>query len=378
MKNSLVFEIPFSGFCGMTFINCFTSIYLFLENIAAGGIGSECRHIGGLPCGGRDGCDGRDICGKGGNTSNAMHDKYFFLFDTICGRSSLRSRFDGKPTKAEKMICETDFYDGGTKNNIDFLFGFTGYSYRKITDSREFKSAIVKSVDAGKPVIAKVKDGENRFRVVTGYDSDALICPNFACAQKKPASPPLYEELDTLYIIGESIAPRFSLSDSLERIRRIMEYNTTKNFWNGYLEKFGAYPANTAYSVNAQTNISQDEEKARMKRVTEAMRQTADCYSFAELFRNLGDIKGPPVYAGVNDINKLRDPKFRQLVLKISEQCYNQTHSLAQALISLDEYTDLPENASGFFGELVRLAISRIAKNDEDVLDAVKEIISKL
>jgi len=60
----LNFNIPFSGFSGTTFINCFASAYLFLEGIA----GEEQENI-------------------------------FMLFDTMCGRSALRCRFDGEPTE---------------------------------------------------------------------------------------------------------------------------------------------------------------------------------------------------------------------------------------------------------------------------------------
>ena len=84
------------------------------------------------------------------------------------------------------MICETDFYDGGTENNIEFLFGFAGYEYRLLTDSTVFKSEIIASIDANKPLIAKVKTGDRRFRVISGYNNDTLLCPDFSNAQQKP------------------------------------------------------------------------------------------------------------------------------------------------------------------------------------------------
>ena len=37
MKKKLAFNIPFSGFAPTTFINCFASAYMFLENIEAVG-----------------------------------------------------------------------------------------------------------------------------------------------------------------------------------------------------------------------------------------------------------------------------------------------------------------------------------------------------
>ena len=117
MKNEIKFNIPFCGFAGTTFINCFTSAFMFLEDISVGSADYYCPQLNGIPC---NSCGN---CQKGGNTPISMQEKYFFLFDTICGRSSLRCCFDGKPPEPEKMICETDFYDSGTDNNIDFLFG---------------------------------------------------------------------------------------------------------------------------------------------------------------------------------------------------------------------------------------------------------------
>ena len=76
----------------------------------------------------------------------------FFLFDTMCGRSSLRCRFDGELTEIHRTICEIGFYDGGAQDNIDFLFGFAGYAYSKITEG--FDRAIAASMDAGRPAIA--------------------------------------------------------------------------------------------------------------------------------------------------------------------------------------------------------------------------------
>jgi len=122
MKKELPFKIPFSGFAAMTFLNCFASVYLFLENITGD---SEykyaCRTKEGQPC---------DGCGNCRDTPAGVQEKHFFLFDTVCGHSALRCRFDGERTSMEKEICETDFYDGGTEYTVDFLFGFAGYAYK--------------------------------------------------------------------------------------------------------------------------------------------------------------------------------------------------------------------------------------------------------
>ncbi len=87
-----------------------------------------------------------------------------------------------------------------------------------------FRAAITASLDAGRPVIAKVKSGEGRFRVITGYDGDALISPDYANAQRRPQGAPAYDELAALYLIGDKVQPRYTLKDGLERIVTVMTY----------------------------------------------------------------------------------------------------------------------------------------------------------
>ena len=81
MKKKLAFTIPFSGFAPTTFINCFASAYMFLENIeAVGETEYDCQLLENGQCSG---------CGNCGRTPVAMQERYFFLFDTMCGHSSL-------------------------------------------------------------------------------------------------------------------------------------------------------------------------------------------------------------------------------------------------------------------------------------------------
>lgn len=93
------------------------------------------------------------------------------------------------------MIGETDFYDGGTDNNIEFLFGYAGYEYHQLTDSIVFKNKIIESIDKGIPVIARVITGDGHIRVITRYDNDTLISPDFANVQQKPIGAPFTTNL---------------------------------------------------------------------------------------------------------------------------------------------------------------------------------------
>jgi len=344
MKNELQFKVPFTGFCSTTFISCFTAVYMFLENLAVES-GYDCKRKDGLQC---------DDCGN-----CQKQDRYFFVFDTMCGHSSLRCRFDGEPTEMERLICEAGFYDGGTDDNIDFLFGYAGYEYRKLVTPAEFESAIAASVNAGKPVIAKVKTGEDRFRVIIGYDDGALIGPDYDNAQRKPEAPLTYGEIDAIYVFGGKTEPRFGVLDGLERIRRIKEYNIKENLWGGYTEKMGLYTADSL------RNADENEKKARMKRVAETMWHTFNCHNFAEVFRN-------------DYIAELCDPALAAPRKKIGGPCFGYTHDLAWALIGLEACADWSKHAAGYFGEMVELTLSQIAKNDVAALEAVNEIISFL
>jgi hypothetical protein len=139
--------------------------------------------------------------------------RYFMLFDTMCGSAALRRRFDGEPTEMQKTIgdrvCGTDY-------TVDFLFGFAGHEYRKSTDTAKFKDEVITSIDAGRPIIAKVKSNiSGLFRVITGYDGNKLLCPDYKNAGNPPKKAPRYDELEALYIIGKKIKPRYVLKDSL-------------------------------------------------------------------------------------------------------------------------------------------------------------------
>ena len=365
MKNQLPFNIPFCGFCGTTFINCFTSAFMYLRGIDVGGYDYDCVQRQGVSC---NSCGN---CGHGGSTPIAVQEKYFFLFDTLCGRSSLRCRFDGRPTDMQRMICETDFDDGGTDDNIDFLFGLAGYDHRHATDAGAWLADITVAIDAGKPVLAKVKDGDERFRVLTGYDGDALICPDFTNAQQKPEAAPCLGDIEALYLFGEKTAPRFTVLDGLRRIRQVMTYNAREDLWGGYIEKMGLY------TNDSLGRCGIEEKKTRMKRVTETMWHTFNCHNFAEVFRQY--LKGnAAVYDGIADMSSLKHPAFQPLWQRISGPGYGCTHDLAWALIGLEECVDWSRHAAGYFGEMVELTLSRIAQNDADVLDAIEQAMAIL
>jgi hypothetical protein len=253
---------------------------------------------------------------------------------------------------------------------VEFLFGFICYEYRKAIDSAGFKADIAASIDAGRPVIVKVKSGKGLFRVITGYDGDSLINPDYSNAQNKPEGMLEYDVLEALYIIGEKIEPRYTLKDSLERIKKVMGYNISGKLWSGYTEKMGLYTSDSFGGVDI------DGKKARMKRVAATMWHTFNCHNFAEVFRHCRD--GGTAYDRVSDMKKLREPEFKELCNKIGGECYGYTHDLAWALIGLEERADWTAHYAGYFGEMTELTLSQIEKNDEKALDCINRIIELL
>jgi len=361
----LSFPYPFTGFREVDFLNCFTCALMFLENVDLGGTDYQCRKMEGK------GCNSCYNCSKGGSTPAWVQEQYFFLFDTMCGRSALRLRFDGEPTQMQLRIGETEESGCGTGETVDFLFGFAGYGYRKATSN--FMAEIIASIEAGKPVIARVKAGAGRHRLITGYDGKKLLEPDYKGAQKppNPKKPVKYEELEALYIIGEKTQPRYTLKDGLARIVEVMEYNAREKLWEGYFEKIGMYTADSICKADTK------EKQARLKRVAETMEHTWNCHNFAEVFRRYGE-SGAEVYDDVGDMKKLRAPELKEILDRLGHS-NGYTHDLAWALVGLNQTADWKGHVyrTGYFGEMAELTLCQIKKNDELVLEIIKQVLEQ-
>jgi hypothetical protein len=329
------FNVPFSGFAGTSFTNCFASTYMFIEKI-----------------------------------NGSAQERYFFFFDTICGRTALRCHYNDWNTPMQKLICESDFYDSGADNNIDFLFGLTGYEYLKITEKSRFSDALASSINCGKPVIAKVKSGKMPYRVITGYDNDTLLCPDYGNAQNKPDKPPAYDEIETLYIFGEKTTQKYTIIDGLKRIRQVMRYNKNEKLWDSYMDKLGTY--------KGFFDVDLSERKKRIKRTAETMWHLFSCHAFRETFC-FND--GRCSY-NIPGAEKLQSAELAPLwaVIDGYTNSYNHTHDLAWGLIALDSCIDWEKNpyASTFIGPLAENTISQIATIDNIVLDCIEKAIAIL
>jgi hypothetical protein len=278
MKNSLEFKIQFSNLWCLSFVNCFAAAYIYLE-------GQE----GDLP----KKCGEDSICfGCAGCSNPEPQSVYFCLFDTMCGRSALHLRFDGVPTEMTKLIGDGDGTGGwsgkcGTVYTTDFLFGFAGYEYRKVTDAAMFKNEIIASIDAGKPVIAECMIDNGAFRVITGYDGDMLInsyCLNGQQLNDAPCTAPSYDELKVLYIIGDKVTPRYTLKDGLERIKRVMENNINEKIWDMGIEEINNLFISPTGGEAGQ--INPDELNELRNRITKTITNQFNSHTFNVPFFN--------------------------------------------------------------------------------------------
>ena len=235
MKKSLNFNIQFSNLWdGRSFPNCLAGVYTFLE-----GQGSDTPGY----CNPDD--ENKRVCFGCGSCNNnpSPTATYFCLFDTMCGRSAVRLRYDGALTKMAEMIGDSTDWSGkcGTDYTTDFLFGFAGYDYQKVIDSAAFKDEVAASVDAGKPVIAESAE-DGGFSAITGYDGDNAACSFYSVNQADNkreliTKTYLYNDFKALYVIGEKVTPRYTLKDGLERIKLVMENNVEERIWDKGVEE---------------------------------------------------------------------------------------------------------------------------------------------
>lgn len=360
----LHFTIPFCAFASTTFINCFSSVYMYLENLKTSGENvTFCSEWETGQC---------NTCGNCVTKPQALQERYFFLFDTMCGHSSLRCRFDGTPTDMEKYINDCDFYDAASADNIDFLFGFAGYDYRTVSDAALFREEIAASITADKPVIAKLKENAVLFAVITGFEGDEIICPDFKCAQQSPNPAVAYDNIDSLYIIGDKSTPKYSLADGLKRIEKVMDFCLREDLWGEYMRKIGTYGPDSLGQDNPEGR------KKRMNRLAETMWHTFNTHNFAEVFRTyLNNRPLAYLYDRVGDVKKLGDPAMNEMLGTIHWR-YGYTHDLAWALIGLDQCIDWNNGQSHYYGDMIEVVLMKIKENDEAVLDCVRKMIQAL
>ncbi|HEY3283776.1 MAG TPA: hypothetical protein VGN26_16040 [Armatimonadota bacterium] len=338
MTKEIAFPYPFAGYSSLDFINCFASAYMCIEGFD----GTEDCYCGGK----RAVCDS---CGDCRTSLGKKQEELFFLFGTVTGCNALRDCFNG-PTEMDKLISDSE-------DSISFAMGFAGYEYQRVASA--MGEAVVASVDAGRPVLARMKSADRgSFRVITGYlDGGAtLLCPEPTGAQRKPEGPPAYDEIDSLYVITDKGEPTITLKDGFERIIRVMEFNRDQALWDGYIAKFSHYWGDLR-------NAAYEEIQRRFRRVCETMWHTFNCHNFAETFRR-------------ELWHRLPDPKMRELFQGV-DAAYDLTHTRCWQVIALQDGRNwtkrLYNELEWGFCNCVVMCLEDLKRNDETVLALMKE-----
>lgn len=338
MTDKLDFTFPFAGYTDLDFINCFSGTYMYLEGITG---------VDDYTCASRDGgkCSG---CGNCNNSTGKKQEDLFFFFGTASGCNAQRCSFGGQ-NEMQKSLDNSD-------SVISFTMGIAGYEYTKITDN--FKNAVIGSVKAGKPVLARMKDPDRgSFRVISGYDEDDIICPEPVGAQRKPSRNPAYEEIESMYVIIGKTEPVYGLRDGFSRIITVMEYNRDMKLWDEYINNFKYW--------DKLMNADFDDVKRCFKRVCDTMWHTFNCHNFAETFRH-------------KIWNGMKDNRFSSMFNRI-DTAYGNTHTRAWQVIALNDCRDW---SSRRYNELewgmcecVINCLEAIKKNDAEVLAALKDVL---
>lgn len=250
MKNALDFKCPLWQWGGLSFYNCYSAVYMYLQDMA----------VESIVCNAKEGKG----CNDCGNCSETLNN----LFVTIAGQWTTRKSWSGEKTAIQKKIDE-EFGNGNNASDklVDFIIGFTGYDFKKVTEN--FKDCVVASIDRSKPVVAKLKEDKLQcdlgkgYRIIIGYDEDALLEPDYKpAADLKDAIH--YDEIECLYFFGEKISQKYTFLDFLKAIENAMDSDFAEGIWCAFIQKFD-YEGEKLWEVNTT------EMKSRFKRLRDVM-----------------------------------------------------------------------------------------------------------
>ena len=353
MKNSLEFNIQFSNLMGRSFPNCFAGVYVYLENIFAE-LPKKC---------------GKKMC-FGCACSRDPQSAYFAIFETMCGKSSLYWRFDSTMTDMAALIGDNSRVGNwsgkcGTDYTVDFLFGFAGYEYQKITDASMFKKEIIAAIDSDKPVLADLAIDDKSFSVITSYDGDTFISSYYHTDQDKDTQEKLTiilscDDINTIYTVGNKITPRYTLKHGLERIKQVIESTFNEKIWDDGIDQINTIFVNP--TDEEFEKMSTDDVHASKKRITETLTNQFHCHIFSSALKNL-----PKFYdiAQDSELYGLLE-KLRKCIATLSKYAFNRGDVLGVGLPRKD------------FGKKTVSAITSIKKNYSKMLEIIEQGIKIL
>lgn len=353
MKKELNFISLFSNLDHLSFLNCFSSVYMYCEKIVGTDL-VECVKEKGKRCHECKKCD--DIWGA----TWFIQESLFFVFGTMSGINSFRPDFDG--------LIE---YKNDTTEIIDYIFKFAGYEYEVLTC--DFVQKIKASIDNDKPVLARIKDDfKNPYRVLIDYDDDKFIIAEakdegiINCSDH----PITYDQFSSVIIVKEKVKPQYTLLDSLKRIQEVMQVNEEKGIWDDCIQKF-------KYWEEKLQDVDYDEIKRRFDRIEQIMWHNFNTHNFSEGFcRQMWDI-----VTGTGE--ELKDERFISIINKInSTYSGSGFHDKNWQLFALNKNRDWSVRHEGeadwaYCGCVVQ-CLESLKEYDRIVLDEINKAISIL
>ncbi len=266
-------------------------------------------------------------------------------FLTFCGIPLIRNNYENSMTEA-KILCGDDGSYFASNHNVDFLFGYTGYEYDVITEKTAFKDSIIKSITGEKPVLAKVKsDG---FCIITGYDEEKFISPNYS---KQALNP---ETIETIYVFGNKIEPRYTLKDALKRILYYIEWNINEKIWDRHIEEINAIRGDKKET---------DELKKVVGIIANHSFEASYTWAFAETFNKRFS-------------DELRNPKLDEMCSKLGDLGYNNC-TYSWRTLFLKEQTNWDFKYVQYYGTLIDMVVELIRSHQKVDLEFI-EIINSM
>lgn len=347
MKN-LNFVYPFTCFSSMNFTNCFTSLYMHLEKYGEL-YTSDCNEF----C-----C----FCGMCNVAWGGTQTRLFFLFDTVTGRLAAQNGWGNKRTEIFNKICDTE-------ETVDFLFGFTGYGYKKQTENLAEK--IRAGIDGGSPALVRLKDsGQNTFGIITGYDGDNFMQARPEGGPKISDEALTAEKIDALYQVTGKTERKYTLIDAFNRIKRVFEANRDAKLWDEYINAF-------KYDHNSKGE-SPEEIQRRFNTARDAM--IWNCHNFGMAFGVIGNYERVPEQLKNRIWDEWKNPAFLPAFNNLGVACdlshtrQWQIHALAKVCVKSPAERHDSHTEWGLF-ECAADALRFIREYDDVMYKSVCEMI---
>jgi|GEM_PF-2477631 len=334
------FKVSFAYINEMTFINCFASLYVYLN---------KNTFVSDYQCNVKENKDCAD-CGNCKDYMRSKQEEYYFWFDTMCGNAAIRPNFAGATENLDNK-----------PETIDFLMKFAGYEYETLTSG--FNQKIKESIDANKPVIARMKGDikgnfGNYFRVLIGYDNNGFIFVENNAVKNNPDHPLTNDDFAEVFIITDIVKPRYTLIDGLKKIESVMEKNLADKIWDECVQQFNYFGENPP-------NDDINDIKNRFNNMSGMSYYNFNCHHFQQAFKP----------------HLVKDSRLDEICRQIDISTDN-AHKRNWQIISLNEYCDWSKYGdtmrSWGFRMNVVMCLEKLKEYDAEILAEVKKAISIL